>query len=346
MPDSHKLKPGKLLIVLLLLAAAATVGIIYYERSSGPPESARLLPEGEIIGYLNCAPAHWCQRAAQNNPVDVAPEYKQFIDATGIQFERDLDDVAISRRDTPDGRDTESSEIFSGRFDSQRLRGYLEKNSASQETYRDHRIYSIAHEGHTVRVALLDEKRIAVTNMVSSDPMHEIIDARLKHSEGPSLLQTHYAHVPTASLAWMIARVKPSQQAQLPGGWSFDFLENTISVVSLRFTGEIHLRADVFAGTENDATRIVDSASSFLSMYRAVERTVGSRGADPDVKAAIESIRIEQKNNVAQITATVPQRFVRKIASEASTGITSPAAPEPSPAASPAAQPRRKHRRH
>src|SRR5689334_2542108 len=213
-------KSRKLLIVLLLVAALGTVAIIYYERSAGPPDSARLLPEGDTIGYLNCAPANWCQRAAQNNPVNQAPEYKQFIDATGIQFERDLDDVAISRRDTSDGRDTESSEVFNGRFDSQRLRAYLERNAASQGTYRDHQIYSIAHEGHTVRVSLLDSKRIAVTNMVSSDPMHEMIDARLKHSEGPSLLQTHYEHVPTGSLAWMIARVKPSQQAQLPGGWS------------------------------------------------------------------------------------------------------------------------------
>ncbi len=345
MPESNKPKSRKLLIVILLLAALGTVAIIYYERSAQPPDSARFLPEGDVIGYLNCAPASWCQRAAQNNPVEVAPEYKQFIDATGIQFERDLDDVAISRRDTPDGRDTESSEVFAGRFDSQRLRAYLENVSASQESYSGHQIYSIAHEGHTVRVSLLDAKRIAVTNMASSDPMHEIIDAHTRHADGPSLLQTYYEHVPTASLAWMIARVKPSQQAQLPGGFSFDFLENTVSVASLRFTGEIRFRADIFAGTEKDAARIVDSASGFLSMYRAVEKSVGVKGSDPDLKVAIDSIRIEQQKNVAVITATLPQRVVRKIASEASTGITSPAPPEPSPSPSPSAQPRSKHRR-
>ncbi len=343
MLDANKLKSRKLLIVILLLAALGTVAIVFYERSTQSPDSARLLPEGEIIGYLNCSPASWCRRAAENHPVAVAPEYKQFIDATGIQFERDLDDVAISRRDTPDGSDTESSEVFSGRFDAQRLRAYLDKISASQENYTGHQIYSIPHEGHTVRVAMLDAKRIAVTNMASADPMHEIIDASLKRAEGPSLLQTYYEHVPTASLAWMIARVKPSQQAQLPGGFSFDFLENTVSVASLRFTGEIQFRADVFAGTEKDAARIVDSASGFLSMYRAVEKSVGVKGSDPDLKAAIDSIRIEQQKNVAVITATLPQRVVSKIASEASTGITSPAPPEASPSPSPA--PRRRHRR-
>ena len=347
MPETNKLKSRKLLIVILLLAALGTVAIVFYQRSTQSPESARLLPEGDNIGYLNCSPASWCRRAAESHPVQHDPEYKEFIDATGIQFERDLDDVAIARRDTPDGKDTESSEVFSGRFDSQRLRAYLANISASQENYSGRQIYSIPHEGHTVRVSLLDPKRIAVTNMASADSMHEIIDASTRHGQGPSLLQTYYEHVPTGSLAWLIARVGPSQQPQIPGGFNFDFLQNTVSVASLRFTGEIHFRGDVFAGTEKDAAHIVDSAGTFLSLYRAIEKSWGPKGADPDIKAAIDSIQVTQNKNVASITATLPQRFVTKIASEAPAVITSPAPPEPSPSPSPTQLPhnRRRYRR-
>jgi hypothetical protein len=295
------------------------------------PEIARLLPEGDAIVYANLKPAHLWD-LTRSTPVAVEGEYQNFINQTGIQFERDLDEVAMSRRDTADGKDTESTEIFLGRFDAQRLKTYLESISTQRDSYHGRLLYIIPHEGHTVRVCVLDASRVAVTNMASSDPMHEIIDGIDSSPAGPSLLQSYYRKVPVASLGWLIVRNGPTQAAQLPGPLSFDFLNNTVTVGSVRYAGDLKLRADVIAATDDSAKQVVDSASSFLAMYRTVAQSVGTHGTDADIKAAIDSIQVEQNKNVAVFTATLSQRVLKKLVSDVGPRSAAPtASPSPTP---------------
>jgi hypothetical protein len=166
--------------------------------------------------------------------------------------------------------------------------------------------------------------------MVSAAPMHEIIDSRQKPGQAPSLLGEYFSQVPLGSLAWMIDRIPANSEApQLPGGFSFGFLENTVAVVSARYTDALQLRADVLAPTERDARRVMNSANTFLLMYRSVGQSLGTKGSDPDVKAALNSIRVEQTGNAAVFTATVSDKFLKKIVADAQVGA--PAAPVPSP---------------
>jgi hypothetical protein len=317
-------KRRKLLIVAAILALAAAIGLFLYFRASQPPEAARLLPEGDFVFYANLKPVHLFD-LSKSGPVQLEGDYKDFVAQTGIQFERDLEEVAMSRRDTPDHRDVESSEIFIGRFDAERLRAYLQKMAESTEQYRNHAIYSIPHEGHLVRVSLLDKTRVAVTNMVSSEPMHGIIDRTYKSTRGPWLLAAHYHDVPTASLAWLLYRI-PDQPdpVQLPGGFGFDLPPDTIAVSSLRYTGSMLFRADVFAQSEAQAKQIADSANTHLALVRSIGQAMGARGPDQDIKAAFDSIHVEQKENVAIFTATIPQSLIKKIWSEAQMEGTAP----------------------
>ncbi len=316
----------KLLILAILLVAAAAVGFVLYHRSTQVPEAARLLPEGDLIVYANLKPAHLFD-LNKSGSVQPQGEYKDFIDHTGIQVERDLDEVAMSRRDTPDGRDVESSEILIGHFDQARLRDYLQLLSSAREPYRNYTIYSISHEGHTVRVALLDAGKVAVTNMASPEPMHGIIDRSLKPSTGPVLL-SHYGDVPLGSMAWLIDRIpnKPDN-VQLPGGFAITLPAEAIAVGSLRYTGSLLLRADVFAQSEAQARQIVDSANSHLALVRSIGQFIKTKGPDQDIKAAFDSLQATQKENVAIFTATIPQSILKKIWSEAQSQGAIPGAP-------------------
>ncbi|MGZ4866262.1 MAG: hypothetical protein ACXV7C_03515 [Candidatus Angelobacter sp.] len=309
-------KHRKLLILATLVVAAAAVGFVLYHRSTQVPEAARLLPEGDLIIYANLKPVHLFD-LNKSGSVQPQGEYKDFVDRTGIQVERDLDEVAMSRRDTPDGRDVESSEILIGHFDQVRLRDYLQLLSSVRELYRNYTIYSISHDEHTVRVALLDTGKVAVTNMVSPEPMHGIIDRALKPSTGPTLL-SHYSDVPLGSLAWLIDRVpnKPDN-VQLPGGFALTLPAEAVAVGSLRYTGSLLLRADVFAQSEAQARQIVDSANSRLALVRSIGQFVKTKGPDQDIKAAFDSLQATQKENVAVFTATIPQSILKKIWSEA-----------------------------
>jgi hypothetical protein len=326
----------KFLTSSLALAAAAIVVLVVVRWSSKPPGAVRLLPEGELLVYGNLKLFHLFDSKASNS-LQLDRDYQSFIDQTDIRFERDLDEVAMSVRNP--GAEAEASSIFKGRFDPNRLRNYLQKLATTNEKYADKMIFSISHDGRPVRVCILADDQVAVTNMESPEPIHSIIDkfrnAALA-AQGPYLAERYYPYVPFRSTAWLVYRV-PSQPgaAQLPEGLSFDFLQNTTGVVSLRlpfwYTGPLKLKAEVFADSEAAATDVAESAHNFLSLYRSIAQSMGTRGADRDVKRAFDSIQVEQKDNRAIFTATLPQAFLKKLASEAQPGNQSLPLPGNSP---------------
>jgi hypothetical protein len=307
-------KGRKLLAGAAVLLAAAVLALLLYIRAEQPPAAARLLPEGDFLLYANLRPLHLFG-LGKPGPVQLEGDYQNFVAQTGIQFERDLDEVAMSRRDTADHRDVESSEIFIGRFDPERLKNYLATAADKTEQYRDRTVYSISHEGHLVRLCLLDNKRVAVTNMASPEPMHGIIDRNFNSTRGPWLVAAHFHDVPLASVAWIITR--QPDVITLPGGLSVGLPGDAVLVGSLRYSGSLLLRADVFAQSEAQAKEIVESANTHLALVRSIGASLGARGEDKDLKSALDSIQIAQKENVAVFTATIPQSLMKKIWSEA-----------------------------
>src|SRR5258708_7534198 len=286
-------KSRKLLFLALLMAVVAAAAFFITRRIARPPEAARLLPEGDTLIYADLRLIHVFE-SNKPAPLQLEESYKDFVQQTGIQPERDLDEVALSRQDTSDGRDVESSEVFVGRFDRARTSNYFQKIAAGKEQYLDKVIFSLPHVGHTVRVCILNDKMIAVTNMESAGVMHRIID-RLATSGGPSLLETHYREVPAASFVWMISRIPAKPNGlQLPGGMSFGLHQEAVAVASLRYAGALMFRADFLTQNEDDARQLTDSLNTFLALSRTVGRSLGTKGPDQDVKAAFDSVRIQQ----------------------------------------------------
>jgi len=104
----HKRTRYSLLLVLALVAALLAA---IWLRKTAPPEAARLLPESDAILYVNLRPL----RAAthfERTPVSRSPDYQQFVDATGIDWERDLDQVAIALHRMPEPIDVAHSVVF------------------------------------------------------------------------------------------------------------------------------------------------------------------------------------------------------------------------------------------
>lgn len=311
----------------LLVAACSLVALVLaifagLHWTSRPPVAMRLLPEGELLVYGNLKLVHLFDSKTSGTPSS-DPDYQSFIDQTGIRFERDLDEVAMSMRNP--GAEAESSSIFIGRFDTDRLRNYLQKLAASSEKYADKTVFSVTHDGRTVRVCILADNEVAVTNMASTEPIHSMIDKFRNAAlagQGPYLAEHYYHYVPFRSAAWLVYRV-PSQSAaaQLPEGLSFDFLQNTTGVVSLQYplwvNRPLTLKAEIFTDSEANAADVAESAQNFLSLYRSVSQSVGMRGADRDIRKVFDSIQIDQKDNRAIVTATIPQAFLKKITSDA-----------------------------
>lgn len=323
-----------LAIALALLAALVTA---VYLRKQAPPEVARLLPEADGIVYFNLKPMRTLTRFDQH-PVTHDPDYQKFIDATGIVFERDLDEAAFALHrmtDTtgPNGA-VAYSEVFQGRFDGQRLTSYLEAQSSATENYAGHEIYSIEHEGRTDRVVVLGYEMVAVSNAPTAEQIHSIIDR--DHSAaspftGDTLLSKYYSKVPLLSEAWGIGEIEPSNglgiqfhvfglPLSLPAGATF--------IGSIRYLGSVRMRLEEIAPSANVAKESVEMVNLALGLIRSTQVTIGAQDASTaDWVAFVRSMKVEQKGDRALFQAIVPIRLVRSLLSAQNAAAASPVTP-------------------
>src|SRR5258707_9584975 len=96
---------------------------------------------------------------------------------------------------------------------------------------------------------------------------------------------------------------------------SFSFHQDAVAVASLRYAGLLLWRADFLTQSEDEGRQVAESARTFLAISRSVGQSMGPRGGDKDVKAAFDSIQIEQSGSTTTISATIPQTVVKKMAS-------------------------------
>ena len=166
--------------LLIVAAVLVLLALAVFLRSKAPPEAARLLPESDGIVYINLKPIRTLFHKDLKPPERV-PEYQQFVDATGIDWERDLDQVAIALHRMPDPNGPNGPVAYSmvlvGKITGQRLNTWLDAHATSRETYAGHTIYSIPSEGRTVRVTQIGYDMVAVSNTPTPEQIHSISTA-------------------------------------------------------------------------------------------------------------------------------------------------------------------------
>ncbi len=334
----------RLPIPLAVLLIAAAVTLIVQLRKNAPPEAARLLPGADGFFYVNLKWIRTFNATGQLSPVSHDPAYQKFVEETGFQFERDLDQAAfaihypqswgksLGNGGAGSAAEPRFSEVFVGKIDSARLTAYLKKLSSSVDDYRGFEIYNIPLEGRTVRVVILSYDSVAVSNHPNPDVIRGVLDRSRKLASpfgGPWLLRRFYRKVPLASLCFAILRVKPAEMSSLGGlgAWSLLFPKPAVAVISGRYLRALHLRAEAFTDNEDDAHAITEKATAFLNLFHAAEGSVGSHGTDADVKTFFDSLKVEQAGDRAILTATVPPGFIRKVLEEAPTEMVAPGKP-------------------
>jgi hypothetical protein len=317
------------LTILTVVLIAATLVVIVILRKQAPPEPARLLPGADAFAYLDLKWVRRLDRQAKVAPVSHDPEYDEFIKQTGFQFERDLDEAAfaVHYAGTPaaPGSEMRFTEVFTGRWNSNRVAAYLGKLARSVDDYRGVQIFDIALQGRTVRVAMLSVGTVAVSNSDDPQIVRGIIDRSRKLASpfgGPALLRRYYKHVPFGSLAWAIV----NNPAQLQGGQLTDMLlpsdyrqlmSGSVLVASARFLRAIHIRADAFFEQEPRASQLAEKVGTLLTIFHSLQPTIASDGpGDKDVKTFFDSLKIVQNKSQVTLAATVPLDFIKKVFAE------------------------------
>jgi hypothetical protein len=327
-------------IALAVVVIAAAVTLAVQLRKHAPPEPARLLPGADAFFYLNLSAARRANAGKDLPPVSHDPEYERFIRATGFEFERDLDKAAFAIHypsKWPGGGtggsspEVRFSEVLEGKFQGERLAAYLRQISQSVENYHSVDIFTLQLEGRSLRVALLSADSVAASNHDDPAVIRGIIDRSRRLASpfgGPALLRQCYKHVQLASLAWVVARIDPA--SSVPGGSFFDRPATlVISASALNplhpMAQAVHLRAEAFTQSPDEAHAITEKANVFLALTRAAETSVGSHGTDTDVKTLFDSLQLKQEGDHVILTASMPFGFLRKMLSGSEPELGEPA---------------------
>ncbi len=320
--------PGKRLRFALLALApvlAGGAGLLLWRKAT-PPLPTRLLPESQAIAYFNLGPL----RAATHfnrNPTPHAPEYQRFIDATGIDPERDLDEAAFALDRVPDLTGPNAgfaySEVFRGRFDAARLSRYLLSIAAAAESYGGQTLYLIPSEGRTVRVAVLPHGLVAASNDPTPEQIHAILDhARASWlpftAPGPTLLAEHYRDLPVLSLAWGLGQIGLpfGDHGRLSlFGLDLPFRLDATFVASLRWTGALRLRVEEIAPSEAAARASAGALAGMLSLGKLAENNLPAALTDTSTQAALNSAKVTHWHDRAVLTATLPTSLLPTLTS-------------------------------
>ena len=310
--------------LLIVAAVLALLAVAVFLRSKAPPEAARLLPESDGILYVNLKPFRAFVPRGLKPPQRV-PEYQAFVDATGIDWERDLDQVAIAlhRMKDPNGPNgpVAYSMVLEGRLTGQKLNRWLAANAASTESYAGDTIYSIPSDGRTVRVAQIGYDMVAVSNTPAPEQIHSIIDRHRTAAlpfAGSSLLEKHYRDVPLLAFAWGVGQLGLpfsergsisilGLELPLPADSTIvASLSPTLPLTKgLHFEGLLHCRVEEIAQSPVIAAGQAQALGNLVSIFQQISVPLADTPLNQGFKELLKTAKVTQHRNRVVLTATV-----------------------------------------
>lgn len=307
--------------VLLLLAVAI------FLRSKAPPEAARLLPESDGIVYIDLKPIRTFYHKKLAPPQRV-PGYQEFVDATGIDWEQDLDQVAIGlhRMQNPNGPNgpVAYSMVLVGKITGARLNAWLGAHATTRESYAGTTIYDIPSEGRTVRVAQIGYNMLAVSNTPTPEQIHSIIErhrtAALPFS-GSTLLTRHYHDVPLLSFAWGVGQIGlPFSESGAINIFGFSLpLEPDSTIIAsvapvLPIAGQLRVKVEEIAANEQTAASQAAALATLVTMARGFTAPLASNPANNALKELVRTAEVTQHHERVIVTGTVTPTALAQLA--------------------------------
>jgi len=311
--------------LLIVAAVLVLVALAVFLRSKAPPEAARLLPECEGIVYVDFRPIRTFFHR-ELKPPEHALYYQQFINAIGIDPERDLDQAAIAlhRMSDPNGPNgpVAYSIVLAGKITGKRMNAWLDAHSTARESYAGHTIYSIPSEGRTVRVAQIGYDMIAASNFPTPEKIHSMLDRHRTAAwplSGSTLLERHYHDVPLLSLAWGMGQIGlPFSEGgsihifglALPLEPDSTIIASLAPALSIpKSPGSLRLRIEEIAPSQSAATNQATSLATLVTMARGFAAPLGANTANNSLKELLETAEVTQHGERVIVTATLPGNF-------------------------------------
>lgn len=307
---------------MVVAAVLIFLAVAIFLRSKAPPEAARLLPESDGIIYVNLKPVRTFFHK-DLRPPEHAEEYQQFIDAIGIDPERDLDEAAIAlhRMTDPNGPNgpVAYSMVLVGKITGKRLNDWLDAHATTRESYAGHTVYSIPSEGRTVRVSQIGYNMVAVSNTPTPEQIHSMLD---RHSTaawpfaGSTLLRRHYRDVPLLSLAWGVGQIGlPFSESGAINilGFSLPLEADSTIIASvtpaLSLGGLLNVKVVEIAPSVGKAASQSDALNLLLIMARGIAAPLADNAANNGLRELLRTAEVKQERDRVVVTATLDREL-------------------------------------
>ncbi|MGD0631544.1 MAG: hypothetical protein ABR987_19610 [Terracidiphilus sp.] len=324
----------------ILAAVLVLLAVAVFLRSKAPPEAARLLPESDGVLYLNLKPVRAFMDKNMKPPQRV-PEYQQFVDATGVDWERDIDQVAIALHRMPDPKGPNGPVAYSmvlvGNFTGKRLNTWLEAQATSQESYAGHTIYSIKSQDRTVRVTQIGYDSLAVSNTPTSEQIHSMLD-RHRSAAWPfansTLLLQHYHDVPLLAFAWGVGQIGlPFSESGAIHifGLSLPLEDDSTIVASvtpaLSLGGALNVNVEEIAAADDVAARQAAGLATLVTLARGFSVPLSANAANNGLKDLLQTAEVSQKRNRVVVTARLSPSMIAALTQDKGSAATGGQAP-------------------
>lgn len=305
-------------VALIALMALALGGLAWWlvrgSRGSGEGRFRLLPADSSLAAHVDLAALRnnaLLRRAlaSQAGPA-LESDYGEFVRATGFDFERDLDSLALAVSGRAGARSVHA--ILDGRFNRERLERYSRERRRSAITHRGRSIDEFAgSSGNPFRMSILSDSRLVFSTAAGAGAVIQMIDraqSLAQSAEGTlqaRLQELHvFDHVPPGSQAWIAVDLERAGHLNVPSGASSgtsisaDVLRGSRMGLLAAHVGDKQIELRLVAECQNggEAQRVAQS----LTGLRALLAALAAREKDgAELARALQSVSVSVEKNAA-----------------------------------------------
>lgn len=307
----------KRLLVAVLIAVLVLGGAYYVfvhshpaePPAAKPPDLLALLPAtATTVAYadgqaLRASP--FITELLQHFPPPAQDsDYVDFVKATGFDYTRDLDRVAVAR--FPDGDRITTVAVAEGRFDRQKIAAYAQRSGKiSKQAAFDVYSFTSGQPPKTIQFTFLSNARIAMTDGANLASLFAIRPAASGEAQPPAgldaAMQERVARV-AASALFSVTKIPPYGSKGKERDWIADYFSDTarsvqwVSFAALPQDDRMHVAAEAECDTAGNARQLSWTLDGLKLMGRmAVSDSKARREMDPQATVLVETLLREGK---------------------------------------------------
>ena len=320
-------------VAFLVIGLAAGLVAYYggipgaFAQNAGPQELRYVPKDAAVVAFANVQDlmhSQFRQQVKALEPMDHERGRDELRDATGIDIERDIDYVvAYMTADAAQGGKKLGAVVANGRFDVNRLQGFIREKGGIEREYRGKKLFmaprhvqqhegdsvtgprdNVRHQAPDMAVAFLSNSLVAFG---TEEALRKTID--LEHGEvnvtANADLMRMIQGVDRGN-AWAVGRFDMlTANARLPEQVASQIPPITWFSASGHVNGGVSATLNVEAKDQEAADNLRQVVQGFMALAKL---QAGSNQNKPEMAAMLQSIQVSGDQKTVSVSFTVPSQ--------------------------------------